>query len=283
MPTSPLPAFSAPPVTEVVVSVQFDTLPKLAIPQLGLLWQRFRPQYPRTEQHPPLAPIVERLGVRGVMNQVRFEFLDGGPGVRLWFLNEQGDQLVQVQNDRFIRNWRRVPQAPTQEYPRFMGHVLPRFLEDYALFCGFLKDEDLGEPTVNQIEVSYINSIEANDIWRSHADLARLFRGWSGADLTEHPVEVVNLQVGYQLADSDARFLGRLHVVLQSGFRVPNDESGEEKPVFALTLTARGRPIGDGNVGILAFIELAHNEIVTSFDKMTTEEAHRLWRKKPAS
>src|SRR5438874_351227 len=123
MPTTPLPAFLNPPVTEVVISVQFDPLAKLAVPLLGLLWQRFRDEYPRFEQHPSLPPVIERLGVRATQSQLRIE-MGGNVAVRLWFLNKDGDQLVQVQNDRFIRNWRRVPKVVDQQYPRFEQYVL---------------------------------------------------------------------------------------------------------------------------------------------------------------
>jgi uncharacterized protein (TIGR04255 family) len=274
-----LPAFESPPVTEVVVSVQFEPLPKFAIPQMGLLWQRFRAQYPRTEQHPALPSVVERLGIRSAMEpQFRFE-VECEPTVRLWFLNEAGNQLVQVQGDRFIRNWRRVPNSDGP-YPRFYNSILPRFTEDYRAFCSFLQDEQIGQPSVNQVEVSYINNIVMSDAWRAHADLGRMFRGWSCDPLTDHTLEAINLRASYLLQDTAGDFVGRLHAVIQSGYRSEAGAS-EDEAVFVFTLTARGRPLGEGEQGMLAFVELAHREIVVAFEKMTTNEAHAIWRKKP--
>jgi uncharacterized protein (TIGR04255 family) len=276
---TPLAAFESPPVTEVVVSIQFEPLPKFAIPQMGLLWQRFRTQYPRTEQHPALPSVVERLGIRSAMEpQFRFE-IEREPTLRLWFLNQAGDQLVQVQSDRFVRNWRRVPNAEGP-YPRFYDSILPRFTEDYRAFCNFLRDEQIGSPVVNQVEVSYINNIVMGDAWRSHGDLGLMFRGWSREALTSHRLESINLRASYLIEDDAGDFVGRLHAVIQSGYK-SEPSAPEDEAVFVLTLTARGRPLGEGEHGMFGFIELAHREIVTAFDKMTTEEAHSVWRKKP--
>jgi uncharacterized protein (TIGR04255 family) len=274
-----LPAFESPPVTEVVVSVQFEPLPKFAIPQMGLLWQRFRAQYPRIEQHPPLPSVVERLGIPSTIEPpFRFE-IEREPRVRLWFLNEPGDQLVQIQGDRFIRNWRRVPHSEGI-YPRFYDSILPRFSGDYRVFCDFLRDEQIGSPVVNQVEVSYINNIVMGDAWHTHSDLGRMFRGWSRQALIGHTLDSVHLRASYLLDDDAGAFLGRLHAVIQSGYR-GEPGTGEDEPVFVFTLTARGRPLGEGEQGMLAFVELAHREIVVAFEKMTTDEAHAIWQKKP--
>jgi hypothetical protein len=39
--------------------------------------------------------------------------------------------------------------------------------------------------------------------------------------------------------------------------------------------------LGEGEQGVLQFVELAHREIVLGFAKMTTDEAHAIWQKKP--
>jgi uncharacterized protein (TIGR04255 family) len=277
-PTS-LPSFAAPPVVEVAASVQFDPLAQLSVPNLGLLWQRFRTEYPTVEQQPPLPPVVERLGVRATMPSFRVE-LAGNIAPRLWFINSNGDELIQVQNDRFIRNWRRMP-GQGNPYPRYLEHVRPRFLTDYGRFLQFLMDERLGAPNVNQCELTYINHIEQNKHWSSHAEVAAVFRGWAQeyANVSEYPVEALQLTVSHIIQTSNGEFVGRLHVALNSAFLGPTPEAPIEKPIFVLTLTARGRPVGDGEAGIVAFLDLGHKAIVTSFDKMTTPEAHAIWRK----
>ena len=40
-PDRDLPDFEAPPLIEVAISVQFEPIPDLQTPQIGLLWSRF--------------------------------------------------------------------------------------------------------------------------------------------------------------------------------------------------------------------------------------------------
>jgi hypothetical protein len=82
------------------------------------------------------------------------------------------------------------------------------------------------------------------------------------------------------LVDSNKKFIGRLHVTLEPGFvRPDDDQSAEEEIAFVLTMTARGRPIGETDGGIGEFFDLAHGEIVTTFDEITTPSMHRAWGK----
>jgi hypothetical protein len=47
--------------------------------------------------------------------------------------------------------------------------------------------------------------------------------------------------------------------------------------MFRFTLTARGQPLGTGLAGVLEFLDLGREWIVTGFDELTTPEMHRLW------
>ncbi len=102
-----LPSFDRPPVVEVVLSVQFEPLVSLHTPQLGLLWKEFEARFPKTEDQPPLPPSIEQFGRRS-MPPVSFSIqeIDGATPPRVWFLNREETELIQVQQDRFIVNWR---------------------------------------------------------------------------------------------------------------------------------------------------------------------------------
>src|SRR4051794_34607596 len=105
---SPLPDFAKPPVTEVVLGMQFDALPRLRSLQIARLWQEaYRDRFPVTEEHVPLDPIVEKFGVVKQPRATRIvAVLDSPPVPRYWFMNAtNGTDLVQVQQDRFVRNW----------------------------------------------------------------------------------------------------------------------------------------------------------------------------------
>jgi uncharacterized protein (TIGR04255 family) len=163
----PLPDFAAPPVTEVVISVQFDPLTALRTPHLGLLWQDFRDRFPKTEEHPPLPPVIEKFGLLGPP-QIGVRFETSLPVPLCWFLNEAGTKLIQVQQDRFVHNWRKIGQS--DEYPRY-EHIRKTFEVELGIFCQFLAREQLGELVPNQCEVTYVNQISSGKGWEKHGQL----------------------------------------------------------------------------------------------------------------
>lgn len=237
-----LPSYDNPPVIEVVASVQFDPLPSFNAVHPGLLWRRFRDRLPRVEQKPTLPPVVERLGVRAPLNQVQFQVTDGVEIPRVWFINEAGDELVQVQPDRFIRNWRAVPQLG-RPYPRYEEHIRPRFVDDFALFLGFAREDVGAEIEPNQCEITYINHIRPNQHWSTHADLGSVFRGWNSAyaQLVESPLEVIHLKMAHMLNDDSGNFLGRLHVTVQSAFTTSSAGSESDEPIFSANAHCAGQ------------------------------------------
>ena len=50
-----LPDFNKPPVTETILSLQFEPIAKMTAVHVGVLWQRFREQFPLVEEHPTTA------------------------------------------------------------------------------------------------------------------------------------------------------------------------------------------------------------------------------------
>jgi uncharacterized protein (TIGR04255 family) len=103
-----LPDFDEPPVVETVLSVQFDPLTEMRTAHLGLFWNEFRTDFPKTAERPPLGRIFEqfpetprtRLGLE-------LQSYENPPVPRLCFVTAQGNEMIQVQSDRFIRNWRK--------------------------------------------------------------------------------------------------------------------------------------------------------------------------------
>ena len=271
----PLPDFTDPPVIEVALSVQFDALSALRTPQLGLLWQEFRKEFPATEEHPPLEPVIERFGVRPTQEgAVRVEMLRRPPTPRCWFLNKDGTELIQIQQDRFVRNWRKVGDKST--YPRYEDHVRPTFQRDLKRFQAFLQREQLGDLKPNQCEVTYVNHIPAGQGWQEHGDLGEVITVFqrSFSDSFLDIPEDARLRLRFLIPDEDqaGKPIGRLHIEIRSGFR-----SNDKHPLFIMTLTARGAPCGDGIDGVLGFLDLGRKWIVRGFVSITTRKMHKLW------
>ena len=271
---SPRPEYDLPPVIEVVLSLQFEPLSELAAPQFGLLWSQFRNEFPRIEEHLPIAPVIEtfdvppkdRLGMRVEMSEVPLL-------PRMWFLNAAGTELIQVQRDRFIHNWRKTDLDQT--YPRY-EYIRERFRSELSVFTQFLTSEGINKFAINQVEVTYINHIAAGDVWHDHSELHKVISPWpaSYSDTFLTQIEDGNILMRYRIADDAGAPIGRLNVELQSGYR-----KSDHVPIFVLNLTARGKPQGKGIEGAFSFLDIGREWIVRGFTSITTQEMHRIWRR----
>ena len=88
-------------------------------------------------------------------------------------MNSAGTEMIQIQNDRFIKNWRKC--GENEEYPRYAKTVKPAFERDFREFLAFLADENLGAVKVNQCEVTYVNHIVAGDGWSNWDEFDKVF------------------------------------------------------------------------------------------------------------
>ena len=263
---SDLPDFRHPPVVETVLSVQFDRLSAARTAHFGMYWNEIYQRFPKTEERAELPAAVERqpdLSPSAV--GIQFEALEAPPTPRFWFANEEGTELIQLQRDRFIKNWRKAGEG--DEYPRY-EHVREGFERDFSGFRDFVSEHQLGSIRINQCEVTYINHIVAGQGWDSHADISRVFRVWNQPETAyPGPAQDVMFHARFPILDPSRAFAGRLHVTLQSVLRLPDNV-----PMFVLSLTARGQ-IGDGT----AFFDLGREWIVRSFKELTTPAMHNLW------
>lgn len=271
-----LPEFDNPPVIEVALSAQFHPLTNFRAVHFGLLWEGFRKKgFRSVEEHGALDPVLETFESPSTHTpaiEIKM-FEDSPPLPRVWFLNEVGTELVQIQSDRFVHNWRKA--QTTLPYPRY-DNIRSRFLAELELFEQFTAAERLGPFQPTQCEITYINHIFAGDGFGSHGELANVFTIWQNKfsdDFLQLP-EDAGFALRFRIPDSRGEPLGRLHIALQPAFR-----GSDKKPVLILTLTARGSPIGIGTSGILSFLDLGHEWIVRGFSSITTPELHRIWRR----
>src|SRR5262245_26858979 len=111
----PSPDYSRPPVMEVVCGVMFDAIEPFTTPYLGKLWERLPKEFVKIVETDPLLPVIERFD-----SPLSIEVSDSVlKSRRVWFINEKGDQLIQVQRDRFHVNWKKV--SPNHDYPRYLS------------------------------------------------------------------------------------------------------------------------------------------------------------------
>jgi len=266
---SGLPDFLKPPVDEVALSIQFSPIPGFNIQHYGVYWQNIRTEYPRFEVQQPIPNVTEQFG-QGFFGRHLGLALLALPEVRGWCLDQTGNRLIQIQRDRFVYNWRKV--SGTETYPRYPE--IRRVLEkEWSRFCGFLRDEKLEAPKVNQCEVLYVNNIEYEKGWSGYGELdkvvATLATPRSKTRFLPIP-ERVNMEVVYRL-EEDA---GRLYVLFNPVIR-----GRDAKEVLQMSLTARGAPKSSSESDIFAWLDLGRKWVVRGFADFTAEEMHQIWGK----
>jgi len=267
-----LPDFRKPPLAETVLSLQFEPLNGLTAAHLGVLWERFRDRLPFIEEHPPLQAVRETFAPPSPPRVV-VTVEQKPPAPRLWFLNEAKSELIQVQADRFIHNWRKM--QGLEPYPHYEP-IRDKFRGEVAILEQFLKDEKLGTLAVNQCEVTYINHIEPSGVWERHGQLEKVFRNWkhlSESVFLPEPQDAAG-RLRFVIRNEAGAPVGRLHVAVQPAWK-----KADNSPILALNLTARGAPLGEGIVGAFAFFDLGRRWIVKGFADLTTPEMHQVWER----
>lgn len=269
----PRPDFGSPPVEEVVLSVQFEALTDFRLPHFGLLWSRYEDEYPNTEDKVPLSQVVEDFGPPRPQT-LQFQILQEPAPRRCWFISRAGTELIQIQHDRFVVNWRKAgTDAP---YPRY-EHVRKRFVSHFRKFEAFLRDKNLGAISPNQCEVTYVNHLPAGRGWERSGQLKEILSVWSGrhSDGFLPEPEDIALQIRYPIMSSEGNSIGRLHISAE-----PRIKLDDASPLIRLALTARGAPLDRNVDGIVSFFDLGREYVVRGFASVTTKKMHRKWERK---
>ncbi|HDL01298.1 MAG TPA: TIGR04255 family protein [candidate division Zixibacteria bacterium] len=269
--TKGLPSFTDPPLIEVVLSVQFEQLKNLQAAQIGLLWaNHYRDKYPITEQHPPIAQAFEQFGEQR-LEAIKIEVAQTTPNPRCWFINTEGTELIQIQNDRILHNWRKTSLG--DDYPRY-ELIREKYRHDLEEFIKFVDDEKIGNLVINQCEVTYINHISSAEQINTHIDTANIFSNWESNysdDFLWEP-ESVRFSTQHIIKDQSDEPLGRLHINIQPAFL-----SVDKKPIYVMTLISRGKPLSNDISGIFNFLDYGREIIVRAFKSTTTPRMHNIW------
>jgi len=268
---SGLPEYSRPPIVEVAASIEFANIRDLNAVRLGMLWSRFRGEYPRTEQHPPLPSSAESFDPsKG--GRVEFSVETTFPIPRLWFLREDGTRLIQLQSNRIVANWRQMESG--QSYLRYSS--LKTMLRDaLEKLQSFLAEEKLGPIKPEQVELTYVNHISAGARGSARHELSHYLRCWNGVPKESElgAEEATSFRTQFVLRREEKR-AARLFVELESGYAA---NSG--LPIYVLNLAARGAPDSPSVEAAFEFLDDEHRWIVNGFTQLTTGSAHSLWER----
>jgi uncharacterized protein (TIGR04255 family) len=265
----PLPEFGAPPVIETVLSAQFVRLPNFSSALSGWFWKQYlSSDWAKAKDAPRIEDQFERFDEpRTVVSPILIRQSSEMESERVQLIRSDDERLIQIQNTRFILNWKRE-HGP---YPTYKV-LLPEFRELFAKFSMFVQDAGLGRLSLNQWEVTYVNHIPRGSLWASPYDWKRILPGlytpavWNGSHCE-------TLAGSWRFILEGKR--GRLYINLQHG------RTGVSGPdALVIQFTARGPVDDDKGWSVGSGFSLGHEYIVRTFDAITSEEAQASWLKK---
>ena len=254
------PSFKNPPVIEVVCGIVFEAIKGFKAHHLGLFWQKVQDEFPECEH-------AARLGLDPATEPL--DLVNYLP--RVWFINEEQNRLIQLQDDRFFFNWRRVKEK--EAYPRY-STIIEAFKVNFRVFQEFLKEEDLGSVNLKECELTYINHIPKGEGWESLRDINGVFRdiAWDsiGERFLPEPLHIRG-QIIFPLPDDK----GTLKLTLEHGKR-----RSDNWPVLILHNSARGLGQHKSMEDVWKWFEVVHEWIVRGFADLTSPTIQKeVWQR----
>lgn len=258
-----LPSFSSPPAVEVVVGVEFLPLPGLGPVKLIGLHRLWADKFPNLHEQPALPPTAPPTS--GPQGFIQFQFNLGAPALRLWMLNEAQDELLQVQNDRLVLNWRRTL-GDDRKYPRY-DYLRGTYQDVYAEFQEQVAHLNVGTFRAHTAVVSYMNRFELQAGEELKDVIAPLSQTWN---LLSNVTPELSMNVPVTSGGSPDALRGQLTAKASI-------DSQDRRYGYLEVLTRVG--VSDQSGDILACLDLAHWSCVDGFDRLTTEKMHQRWGK----
>lgn len=246
------PDFLHPPVVEAIIGVQFEPIVGFTFAHFGLFWQHIRRQYGKIEFREPSPPIPQYANVP--------PFLP----LRAWFLDDSGAQLVQLQNDRIVYNWRKAGKA---EYPHY-DNMRPVFESLWQTLMTFLNEEGFSIPGAAFCEVTYINHIGLEGIKAISPRLNESF-----LMLPSDPPSIAK-DAGL------AEFMETLQVPpdqIQLRLALASISSPEQISTLQFQISALSKLATSESESVFTSLDACHRLAVRAFVEGTSETLHQLW------
>lgn len=258
-----LPSYRSPPLAEVVIGAYFPSIEPFLIPHFGLFWERLRETLPVVSEVETLAvqvpPSIKRFAANTLIVPKK-------PLPRVWFASTDGSQLLQLQRNALLFNWRKTEASP--EYPRF-DWVSGRFLSCLRHLQEFSSYHFRASVSPYLLELTYINTIPAST-WER--------RGWAPRGLIEgqpkqdRPIaglpseRAFSLQMVRPLPFDE----GDLIMNIATAQLLASDED-----VLQIEISAKGFPASEPESAQISWLQSAHNRVVKAFADTMDKDVQR--------
>ncbi len=238
-----------PPVIEVAIGSQFNN-PIFDNRFVYDFYQKIKTDYPKIQENPPLPSIIEHPDKP---NQTK---ILQGFNIRRFFINPNGDKLIQLQADRLLFNWRK--NSETDQYPQFTD-VFNSFLEVYKKLNNEIHDLN---DKLNQFELTFVDHIVLNDFELKSVSLDDIFSRISFQQ------EIKNCECSFTFPQE--KINGILTLVIRSGI---NNKT--QKKLLICESTCRG--FISNNESMNEWFNNAHSILLDFFIDLFTEKSKIIW------
>lgn len=245
----------SPPVIEVALAIEFGRIQELGPVALARLASEWATEYPVMREVPGLPPTNLNPGVES------FQIVSGSIPSRIWLLSSDGNDLLQVQQDRIIVNWRRLDSDLA--YP---GHqtLLNTIRLRWNELVERLSALKLPTPTPTLVEWTYVNHLDQEILTR---------RGLTFFNNTLDELPGEPNSFAFEITR-------KVSVDGQQGFMAvvgALSPSPSESQIFALTIMTKLQLDSQDPQRALDLLLHAHELSRAGFDKVTSSDARTGW------
>lgn len=251
--------YEKPPVVETAFRFTFPPIKGWNVFHLGLFWARLRERYQFAEAHLPVGSVeIDDLDFT-LGPEIRLEALP----LRSFLFDSSKNQLLQVQPNAFVRNWRTT--KAEGGYCHY-SDLKPMFQADWAEYREFLKNERLPLPSVFQTDVTYINHFVKGREWKTLDDIAPLFQRMR---LDLKGALVTSISFGATVGNNQVRMEA-----------APAIRPSDGTPIVQLTLNVSGKPVSTSETDVWAKLDDCHKVLVETFAEITAKDLQeQVWKR----
>jgi len=258
-----LPSFKTPPVIELVAGVQFERPIGFRTLDLLDIWNGFggKRKFPQYQEMPPLTPLLPE-------NVHVFNFENIPQLRRIWFEGEDGDALIQIQQDRLIHNWRKISEKNSkQKYPRY-NTIIKNFFDYFDAFHEVLRKKNIKEVPPSYLELTYVNKIDCPE--EGLTNIGDIFNNaiWRSAEKDFPEPHQFQQEWVYQVPDMPIRISA--NITTKQSTRDGNFS-------IQYQLTAKGPFNETLRENMREWYDMAHLWLLHGFVNTTTHKMHKLW------
>lgn len=274
--TRDLPTFDAPPVVETAISAQFEPLPNFTNAHSGWFWKNYLEQeWSSVKPAPRIKDVSEAFGENRRWSLPGDLSISHGlvpDRLQIICAKDDEDRMIQIQDSRFIYNWRR---GANHSYPSYRK-LLPEFEAKLELFDKFVHEAALGKLDFNLWELVYVNHIPKGELWSSIRDWPSVLPSLLFPQLNSiNNQQPDSLRLEWQFVIGEN--IGRLYVSVAHARQLGPGQTAE---IMEIKLMARGPIDLEQGIDLVKGLGIGHMSIVKTFAQITSAKAHEHWKRK---